>query len=83
MASVWVHGTTVPPKKVAGHLPLKVAITRFERMLADWKAQGGSAKRIDAMEAVLFDANGKLSIGLYVEPMSPPSAPEPGQPRRG
>ena len=43
---------------------------------------GGRVVQIDAMEAVMYDRSGKLICGLYVEPYSPPSAMEPGQPKR-
>ena len=39
-------------------------------------------KRVDEMEALLFNAAGQLVGGAYIEPCSPPSAAEPGQPKR-
>ena len=87
MASVWVHGIPQggkrrPPEKVAGHLEMKQARLKYETLLLDWKKAHGLIKRVDGLEALLFNAAGKLVGGAYIEPCSPPSAPEPGQPKR-
>lgn len=87
MASVWIHGLPKsgkrrPPEKVVGHLPIEKAKLKFETLLLDWKKSKGFVKRVDSMEALLFNAAGQLVGGAYVEPCSPPSSPEPGQPFR-
>lgn len=81
MASVWVHDKE-RTRKLKGYLAPKEARKYFDLMVRDWRAKGGKVKFIDAMEAVMYDPKGKLICGLYVELYAPPSAVEPGQPKR-
>lgn len=87
MASVWVHGFPQggkrrPPEKVAGHMNMKQAALRLETLILDWKKSKGLVKRVDGMEVLFFNAAAQLVGGAYIEPHSPPSAAEPGQPKR-
>lgn len=81
MASVWVHDRE-RSRKLKGHMNEKLAMQFFDLMVKDWESKGGTVKLVDKMEAVMFDPKGKLICGLYVELYSPPTAPEPGQPKR-
>lgn len=81
MASVWVYDRK-ERDKIRGHMAPKSAVKLMEKMLAQWHSKGGTHKRVDAFDALLYDAKGKLRCGLFVEVMSPPTAPEPGQPKR-
>lgn len=81
MASVWIHDK-LKRDKVRGHMKPEAAVQMFEQMLREWCGRGGTHKRVDALEALLYDRRGTLRCGLYVEMMSPPTAQEPGQPKR-
>ncbi len=83
MASVWMHKKGVlQPEKVRGHMGLVEAKSRFESLIAAWKQSGGKVKRVCGMEVLFYTPEGALAGGVYIEPYSPPSAPERGQPRR-
>lgn len=84
MASIWIHmkGEKAPVKKVP-NLSNKEAGVLFGRMLKEWKA----ASRENTIHPVfdwevLLHRQGRLVGSLFIEFYSPPSAPEPGQPRR-
>lgn len=81
MASVWVHDRR-RARKLKGQLSPRQAMTRFQAMVREWRERGGSVSLLDGMEALMFAPDGKLVCGLYVELLSPPTAPEPGQPKR-
>lgn len=81
MASVWVHDKK-RARKLKGHLSDYDAMRHFKAMVREWRERGGTATLITGMEAAMYDPAGNLVCGLYVEPYSPPSAPEPGQPKR-
>jgi hypothetical protein len=85
MASIWVEtkdgGTAT---RLEGRLHPKVASAKFQQFVQRYlhgKA-GRKARFYHAHEALLFDSKGGLFGLVWVEFMSPPSAPEPGQPKR-
>lgn len=81
MASVWVHDKE-RARKLKGHMSEKHAHQFFDILVRDWRIKGGRVKFVDKMEAVMFDPKGRLICGIYIELYSPPTAPEPGQPKR-
>jgi hypothetical protein len=81
MASVWIHDKD-RLQKLKGHMPVEKAKAHLDALLMDWRKRGGTVVRIDALEAVVKGPDGNTIAGLYVEAYSPPSAPEPGQPKR-
>lgn len=83
MASIWVHLTgEQSPRKHIGNMPKMMAIQAFHRSVKEWKADPlNSVRQVFDFE-VLMKRNGKLIGSLFIEFHSPPSTPEPGQPRR-
>lgn len=88
MASVWLERKGKAPKKLAGNLHPVDAIKFYHGTVEKWSGTVCKPKsiglcavlhyRTDAEEA---KAGGPFGI-LYVEPCSPPSKPEAGQPCR-
>lgn len=82
MASIWMQRPgKSPPRKLHGHLKpsfvtgfFKLEVKRLARL------NGAKAEVLGEMEATLRWPNG-YRVLLYIEPYSPPSAPEPGQPK--
>lgn len=82
MASIWFHDRTKTVKLI-GHMPMENAKAHFKWMLDDYKRRsGGSFTMVDGLEALVMGKSKKIIGGLYIEPHSPPSAAEPGQPKR-
>lgn len=81
MASVWVHDRK-RARKLKGRMSQYDAERHFKAMVREWCERGGRATVLSGMEALMYDPAGSLICGLYVEPYSPPSAAEPGQPKR-
>lgn len=81
MASVWVHNRE-QSQMLKGHLSMEGAKRYFEGMVREWRSKGGLTRYVDQMEVLLFRHDGKLLCGMYIEAYSPPSAMEPGQPKR-
>lgn len=85
MASLWIQTVSAKePVKLLGGLPLKDAVRHYDQFVAAYVAKkpGRAYKPYSGMEAILYDSKGAIFANLYVEPMSPPSKPEPGEPRR-
>lgn len=86
MASVWkqMAGETEPTKLIGG---LDGAGAMFNLRVATMQWCRAEANRTFrrhpclGMDVLLFEG-GTLAGSLFVEPCSPPSAPEPGQPKR-
>lgn len=84
MASVWTlkrdgKGRVVD-HKLRGHMAAEDAL-RYFRRLVKGMADTGAKVTVDGLHATAITKSGKRSI-VWVEPLSPPSAPEPGQPLR-
>jgi hypothetical protein len=85
MASIWQQAVKEcgPGKKLAGMLSPRQSTERLVKLCADWCAVPKQRAEIvsGTMTAMLF-RNGTLVGCYYIEPHSPPSAPEKGQPKR-
>jgi hypothetical protein len=82
MASIWVQKHSEKhAQKIKGNLHPRSAMHAFEAYLVFWAkgTKGNKHKRVYGHEALLYDANGLVGL-LFVEFMSPPTAPEMGQP---
>lgn len=85
MASVWFETKNGgKPVKLAGNLSPKAAAAGFDDFVKRYLAEKPTRKAVPyhRLEALLFDSKGDLFGLVWVELMSPPSAPEPGQPKR-
>lgn len=81
MASIWL--ITDRAKKLEGRLAPAKVIGRFNKRIAAMSAANPTAKVTHQDEMlVLFQFPDGTRFALQVEPCSPPSAPEPGQPKR-
>jgi hypothetical protein len=93
MASIWIAEPGKAPRKLEGNLPLHAVTALFKNKVAKVaRANNAEVTYQDDMTAMLrFPpvTDGKLSdvlvegprFTMFVEPCSPPSAPEPGQPK--
>lgn len=82
MASIWIQKRgEKQPHKIKGNLHPRSAQQGFEAYLVFWakEAKANTHKRVYGSEALLFDKQGLVGL-LFVEFMSPPTAPEMGQP---
>lgn len=85
MASLWIQTKSAKePVKLLGHLTIPDALRHYNEFVAAYVAKkpGRAYRPYSGMESVLFDSTGGIFANLYVEPMSPPSKPEPGERRR-
>lgn len=86
MASVWSQAVkeSGPGTKVAGLLAPKAAVERLRAEAAAWQraAQKRTTKVVPEAMTILLYEDQMLQACLYIEPCSPPSAPEKGQPKR-
>lgn len=84
MASVWIQPHRGgEPRKLCGHLSTDGAIKFVRDVTSQWVVERPDrrVKEVYGMTAGLFQAQQMVGI-VWIEPMSPPSAPEPGQPIR-
>lgn len=85
MASIWIQtaGSKRPAKLAAGLAPA-TAQAQLAAMLLRYVQEkpGRKVTRVSGLDAILLDSKGRVYANLYVEPLSPPSAPEPGDFRR-
>jgi hypothetical protein len=82
MASIWLQVGSKAPEKIAGNMPHEVALSRFKTQVEKTKRANADAKLSYSDEMVaLFQWPNGSRFQLYVEPYSPPSAPEKGQPK--
>jgi len=83
MASVWIEGQKGKPRKLRGHLSIRNACDFAVDVSKSWAA--ASPKRhalaVYGFTIGLFEMNHMVGI-IFIETMSPPSSPEPGQPLR-
>lgn len=85
MASIWIHQPGArQPKKLQGHIPAAEAVARFRTRVAKIAKANPDAvlSTLHDMEAIFTFPDGQRFC-LFLEPASPPSAPETGQPHRG
>jgi hypothetical protein len=88
MASVWSQQRGAgEPQKVVGHLQPAAALARCRQMAYAWRAKYGPAVEVWSGEWLLYTDGAAVKAGrpvgsLFVELLSPPSAPERGQPER-
>lgn len=85
MASVWIQTVGGPePAKLHGGLSLEAAQAQLAQMVRLYVQQkaGRKATRVSSLDALLFDSKGRIFANVYVEPLSPPTQPEPGELRR-
>ncbi len=81
MASIWVAEAKSEPRKLKGHIPADAVIAAFTEMVGKVaKRYGLQIELKTEMDATLRGSNGKRCI-MFIEPCSPPSAPEVGQPK--
>lgn len=83
MASIWLHEAGAKePRKVQGHLDPASVIALFKQRVAKVARKNPDAKLVaqSDMEA-LFQFDTGQWFSLFVEPASPPTAPEKGQPK--
>lgn len=93
MASIWIAEPGHAPRKLEGNLPLHAVTALFKIKVAKVARENKAEITYqDDMTATLRfppATDGKLSdvlvegprFAMFVEPCSPPSAPEPGQPK--
>lgn len=85
MASVWFETKSGgEPVKLQGDLHQKVAGAKFDGFVESYLAgkAGRKSVRYHRYEVLLFNSHGGLFGLVWVEFMSPPTAAEPGQPKR-
>ena len=81
MASVWKEMKGKQPEKLAGMLPPQAAVAGTKLQAGAWLHTGANRRiKQAAALSILLIENEKLVGSLFVEPISPPSKPEPGQP---
>lgn len=82
MASIWSISGKGPATKVYGLMHPAEVVGHFNRLVDDCIKRGNmtTVSRHD-MEAILKRPDGAV-VAFYIEPLSPPSAPEKGQPKR-
>lgn len=84
MASIWTQGPGTAPVKLEGNLTAHPDIVRSKLLTwAERLAQRNHAKRSldEGFDIELTWPDG-ARFRVFAEFMSPPSAPEPGQPKR-
>ena len=83
MASIWVHFRGEKnPQKAVGHMSKSEAIKNFHTSIHKYAIKNGwQWKRVFDHEVVFFK-HGQLVASAFIEFYSPPSAQEPGQPKR-
>ncbi|CAB4180030.1 hypothetical protein UFOVP1040_25 [uncultured Caudovirales phage] len=86
MASIWRQFKGEPPKKLQGHIgQAKVATSLLVDYARRWAAEaaGTKAKKCpqNGMEYLLYGADGELRGSVWIEPISPPTKPDPGDSR--
>lgn len=82
MASIWLHEPGAKaPRKLKGHLDHAQAIARLMSTVGKLaSANKAKVTKRSTVECLLqFPEGHRFSV--YVEPLSPPSAPEVGQPK--
>lgn len=85
MASIWhqERGVSGPGTRMARGLSGKAACEHLARLARSWETSGPkrTSSAGEALTVFLYERKA-LVASLYIEPMSPPSAPEKGQPKR-
>lgn len=85
MASLWIQTKSAKaPQKILGHLSMSAAqihLTAFVDRYLQEKA-GRSVRWVSGLDAVMLDSKGGVFANVYVEPISPPTIPDPGDKRR-
>jgi len=83
MASVWVEVSKRGPRKLRGHLSGDEACAFAADVSQKWVGEKPRrhAHPIYGLTIGLFENSQMVAI-VFIEPMSPPSRPEPGQPLR-
>ena len=81
MASVWKEMKGQQPVKVAGMMNKPQVQAALKAEVNQWVSAGPNrtVKQGAALTVLLFE-DAKLAGSLFIEPASPPSKPEPGQP---
>jgi hypothetical protein len=83
MSSVWIQFRGQAEKKIAGRLHHTEATRRLSVYCTGWLAKGAAYSLTEHQGYVRFhEGDAVCGIG-WVEHLSPPSAPEEGQPKRG
>lgn len=84
MASLWMQNKgATKPKKLIGGLSLDTATRQFEMTVKKYVAEKpGRKAHVSGMDALLFDSKGRMLGNLFIEPLSPPSQPGPGEKHR-
>lgn len=80
MASVWSEARGEAPKKLIGRVPTEAAVKVLKGLANDWKQQGDaySYKPVAGM-TILLMIDSTVVGSLFIEPISPPSKPDPGE----
>jgi len=83
MASVWLEASKGKPRKLRGHLSSNEACAFATEVSHKWAQEKPKRHILEVygLTIGLFDNSRMVGI-VFVEPMSPPSSPEPGQPHR-
>jgi spore maturation protein SpmB len=83
MASVWIESSRTAPIKLRGHLSGSAACAFAADVAKRWALDKPKrhALEVYGLTIGLFE-NSRMVGVVFIEPMSPPSSPEPGQPLR-
>jgi len=82
MASIWFETKGVGARKVVGNLTPRRAIDNFRKVVEDAALKLGAHVEYRGRIDAILKKEGMADQLCYVELNSPPSAPEPNQPKR-
>ena len=82
MASIWAETKGGSPIRIKRHLSQKTAMETLRTLLDKWvsDAEDNRWRNAEALTWLLYSKNG-LEGCFYIEPMSPPTIPDPGDTR--
>lgn len=80
MTSIWSQSPGKLPEKLIGGMPPQAAMATIKQIVADWRSQNPShtSMRAEALTYLMY-SEGELVGSLFIEPLSPPSKPDPGE----
>jgi hypothetical protein len=82
MASLWIQHRKQAEQKIAGRMSGGEALRRLRQLWQKWQTQNGCTA-LEGADGYIQLLEGNAIVGIaWVEHLSPPSQPEPGQPLR-